>query len=194
MDSVDAILANDQNPPIANNPAPEPAAISGMAKAQSNCAKDELIRSQKATIKEQEIEIAQLQDQVRRLSEARRPRVPTTVAAATRVVGASIYHILQTGPNAGKLLTKTWRKVFIDGKWYKEWTAMSEIKLNMGNVKNPAEVERIGDMNFYRVPDGEHEGKWVQTISEQSFYESPEGKFVKWTLREEIEDGQRFIL
>ena len=79
-------FANDQNAPIANHPAPAPAANSGMAKAQSNSTKDELIRSQKATIKEQEKEIAQLQDQVRRLSEARRPRVPTTAAAATKVV------------------------------------------------------------------------------------------------------------
>ena len=53
---------------------------------------------------------------------------------------------------------------------------MSEIKLNMGNVENPVEVERIGDMNFYRVPDGEHEGKWVQTTSEQSLYESPQDR------------------
>ena len=56
----------------------------------------------------------------------------------------------------------------------------------MGNIGEMVEVEQLGDLTFFKVPNGTHEGLLVEAVSENSIFEAPEGKFIKWTIREEL--------
>jgi hypothetical protein len=184
---IDGAAANGKNAEAANN---------ADSAASVEFAKDAEIRSLNKANKDQAKEITLLQEQIRKLSDEKnksKGRLPTTTMG-TKLIGNKIYHLLGSGPNSGKLLTKNWKKVHVDGKWYKEWTALSEIGLNLGNCAEMAEVKQIGGHDFYRVPDGEHQGKWMQAFTEHSFYDAPEGKFVRWVLREEIVGAADWIL
>lgn len=152
--------------------------------------KDDLIRAQDTKVHEQEETIARLQEQIRQLSQPGRGTTPFPEAnfEGKRVVGGQIYQIFGSGPNAGKFITKGKQKVYVNGKSYEEWQVLSEIKLNMGYTGDMVEVQELGAMTFYRVPNGEHEGWFVQVISEDSLFEAAEGKFIKWTVRKELED------
>lgn len=164
-------------------------AASGQDKSQDE--KDGIIEKQKATIRKQQKTIADLQKQIKKLSEAK-GKTPSVIVGK-RTIGGKVYEILGSGPNAGKLLTKNWNKVFCGGKWYKEWSALSEIKLSMGYTGKPV-LARHGDMEMLQVPDGEHTGMFAQVVGGDSLYEFGEEKFIKWTLREEIVEEQRLSL
>jgi hypothetical protein len=116
--------------------------------------------------------------------------VPTTSLGA-RMVGNRVYDLIGSGPNAGKLQTKTWKKIRIAGVDYKEWVVLSEVRLDMGNKGEMTEVRQIWAEDCHRIPDGKNGGKW---ISGDVIYETPEGKFLKWVLREEIKGDEEFIL
>jgi vacuolar-type H+-ATPase subunit H len=148
------------------------------------------------TIKAQAQEIKDLQEQIRRLTEEKALDIaqqPTTVVGTT-VVDKITYQVLGTGPNAGKLLKKDWTKVVELGKVYKEWVILSEIQLNLGNQDKMVEAQNLSGLDFYRIPDGEHEGRLIQAVTGQSVLEAPEGKFIQWRLREEIKGKHQLLL
>ena len=113
---------------------PAPGAISGKTSDED---KDEIIKKMGKALTAKDREIAKLQEQIRQMTEAdadSRPR-PVTTSIGKQVVGRVLYEVLGSGPNAGKLLTRDYKKVNMQGKAYKEWTALSEIKLHMGTTR-----------------------------------------------------------
>lgn len=164
-----------------------------IAKNTFYASKDDQIRQLQAQVKEKDDAIIELKQTIQEINAAKKDaslREPSTYSG-TRRIGTRMFDVLGSGPNAGKLVTQQWKKIFSNGTWYKEWTALSQIKLEMGNKGKLVEVEKLGDMNFWRVPDGEHQGVYVQVVSEHSLVETQEGKFIKWTLREELPKESR---
>lgn len=189
MHYADALIVNTDGPQANADGSSAAANISAATKKKAaNSAKDNLIRQLKAQVKDKDAEIADLNQTITDLNEARRnaDAIEPATYSGSRNIGTQLYQVLGSGPNAGKLVTKYWKKVFSNGKWFKEWTALSEIKLEMGNKSQCGEVKQIGEMHFWRVPDGEHQGVYVQAVSEHSYLVRPEGNFAKWTLREEL--------
>jgi hypothetical protein len=145
------------------------------------------IASKDRKIAAQEKELDHLRAEVLRLQGA---AIPAT-SLGTKVIGRNIFDLMGSGDNVGKWVTQHWVKAFLDGKSYREWTILAEAEVKMGNRTEMTEKAVIGDKTFTLIPDGKNKGKW---ISEPEIFEAPQGIFVQWKLREEVEDKHKFVL
>jgi hypothetical protein len=52
-----------------------------------------------------------------------------------------------------------------------------------------AKLIRIGNNSFYEIPNGKNKGRLAEAVGGHSLIDIEGEMFLKWTLREEIEDS-----
>jgi hypothetical protein len=156
------------------------------------------VNDQEVTIRRQDEELIRLREQVRQLEQKNRKLSQKTVdlesneqplGLASKMFGGKRFDLQESGDNTGKYLQRVFEKVHCGGKYYEEWVVLEELKLSLkgwGSREGP--TVQIGGIDFYKVKDGDHKGKFVQKVGPDSLCEFDGQKYIKWTIREQISD------